>query len=96
MNDMSWADWTAALSSKANNLIADVQAAKQLYDKFYALTYGLTDPQILALGAFSNKTQTDLTNIRAAMGAFNDLYSALFGGAALTAVARIGFVEPFV
>jgi hypothetical protein len=95
-NDMNWQNWTGTIQDKANNLLNDVNQGKQLADKFNAMVYGLTDPQTLALGAFSGKTQADLTAMKYAMSTFIDLYNAVYGGAALTAVARVGYLEPFV
>ena len=95
-NDMTWQNWTGAIQGNANSLLNDIQAGKELADKFNAMTYGLTDEQILALGAFLNRTQADLTAIKYAMGAFVDLYNALYGGAALPAASRVSYLEPFV
>jgi hypothetical protein len=94
-NDMTWQQWSQAATASSEAVINDIQQGKELYDKFYALTYGLTDPQILALGAFSNRTQTDLNNIRFALGVFNDLYGAL-NNLAVTQANRMGYLEPFV
>jgi len=95
-NDMTWQNWTAALQQSANNVLADIQTGKQLADKFNAMTYGLTDPQILALGAFSSRTQADLTNLKYALGVFTDLYNAINNVAALPQFNRLGYLEPFV
>jgi hypothetical protein len=94
-NDMTWQQWEMAVMNIANSVLNDIQQGKQLADKFNAMTYGLTDQQILALGAFSNRTQADLTNLKYALGVFTDLWNAINNGAVATA-NRLGYLEPFV
>ena len=94
--DMTWMNWTDLLNQKATAIINDIQAAKACYDKWSAMTYGLTDAQIQALPQFNSRQVADITAMRYAWGVFNDMYQALFGTGVLTQTNRENYLAPFV
>ena len=95
-SDMTWQNWTDLLNQKAMATMNDIQTAKAAYDKWTAMTYGLTDAQIQALPQFNSRQVADITAMRYAWGVFLDLYNALFGLAALPDVNREGYLALFV
>lgn len=94
--NMTFKDWNFTTQSKGNNLLSAVREGKILYDKFYQLTYGLTDEQILALPQFNivgdTMDQAGLTKLRYALGVFNDLAA----GNALAPATRDSYLVPFL
>lgn len=96
-NQMTAAQWIQGIVFSANNVVSDLQYGSILNDKFVALTYGLTDPQILALPQFAaaNWSETDLTNVKFALSSMAELNTALNNGAISTA-NRFGYLEPFL
>lgn len=95
-NDLTWEAWSLALSTNANSLISDIIGAKGWYDKWYTLTYGLSDIQIQALPQFSGRSIADITAMRFAWGVFLDLYNALYNLASLPQFNRESYLVPFV
>jgi hypothetical protein len=94
-SDLTWAVLKQQLNNDGQTLIQMVDAFKYLYDKWYALTYNMTDAAILALPQFSGMAQVDLTALKFAMGVFNDMYTALHGTATLSATDRHSYLIPF-
>jgi hypothetical protein len=96
--DAAWQDWSAAVGNLARTIKADLNQAKDLADKYYKLTYGLTDAQIQSTLPLigTGKTTQDITNLRYALGVFTDLYNALNNVAALAQADRNGYLSPFV
>src|SRR5574343_766223 len=96
MGNMTFKEFSAQVQSRGNNMLNAIREGKLLYDKFYQLTYGLTDEQILALPQFNvtgdTMTQAGLDKLRYALGVFNDL--AL--GNALAPATRDGYLVPFL
>src|SRR5574343_57070 len=94
--NMTFKDWNFTTQSKGNSLLSAVREGKILYDKFYQLTYGLTDEQILALPQFNivgdTMDQAGLTKLRYALGVFNDLAA----GNALAPATRDSYLVPFL
>ncbi len=87
-NEMSWADWQYAASVKATALRKLLQDGLVLQQKFYKLTYGLTDPQILALPFMTGKTQDYLDALRTSLNTIKDMHDVFFGIAALAQYDR--------
>ncbi len=94
--DLLWADWVNAVTNNANALTRDIAEAYAWYQKYYAITYGLTQTQILALPGFSGKTAQDITNIAAALQVFQDLYNLLNNVSAPAQANRVGYLAPFM
>lgn len=94
--NMTFKELSAQAQNKGNNLLSAIREGKILYDKFYALTYGLTDEQILALPQFmvtgDTMDQAGLSALRYALGVFNDLAQ----GNALAPATRDGYLVPFL
>jgi hypothetical protein len=104
--NMRAVDWVNAISGISGSLLAQIRQGKDLYDKWYNLTYGLTPAQIVALPCFANPpnlagvtftmTEQDVTNISYALGIFNELYTALFNLGALAQADREAYMIPFI
>jgi hypothetical protein len=94
--DLLWADWANAATNNANTLIRDINEAYAWYQKYYAITYGLTTAQILALPGFSGKTAQDITNIAACFQVFEDLYNLINNVSAPAQANRVGYLAPFM
>lgn len=96
MGNMTFKELAAQAQSRGNNLLNAIREGKLLYDKFYQLTYGLTDEQILALPQFNvtgdTMDQAGLNALRYALGVFNDLAS----GNALAPATRDSYLVPFL
>lgn len=96
MGVMTFKQFSDQAQNRGNNLLNAIKEGKILYDKFYQLTYGLTDEQILALPQFNvtgdTMDQAGLTKLKYALGVFNDL--AL--GNALTPATRDSYLVPFL
>ena len=96
MGNMTFKEFSAQAQSRGNNLLSATRDGKLLYDKFYQLTYGLTDEQILELPQFNvagdTMDQAGLNALRYALGVFNDLAA----GNALTPANRDGYLVPFL
>ena len=96
MGNMTFKEFLAQVQSRGNNLLSVIREGKLLYDKFYQLTYGLTDEQILALPQFmvtgDTMTQDGLDKLRYALGVFNDLAA----GNALAPATRDSYLVPFL
>lgn len=94
--NMTFKEFSLQTQSKGNNLLSAIREGKILYDKFYALTYGLTDEQILALPQFmvagDTMDQAGLNALRYALGVFNDLAE----GSALAPATRDSYLVPFL
>lgn len=94
--NMQFKTWEGETQHKARNLLDAIKEGKRLYDKFYKLTYGKTDEQILALGPFNVAgdvlTQQALNELRYALGVFNDLAN----GTALAPATRDDYLTPFL
>lgn len=93
---MTFKEFALQAQNKGNNLLSAIREGKILYDKFYALTYGLTDEQILALPQFNvtgdTMDQAGLDKLRYALGVFNDLAA----GNALAPGTRDSYLVPFL
>lgn len=93
---MTFKQFSDQAQSKGNNLLNAIREGKILYDKFYQLTYGKTDEQILALGQFNvagdTMDQAGLNALRYALGVFNDLAA----GSALSPATRDSYLTPFL
>lgn len=96
-NEMSWADWQYAASTKATNLRKLLQDSAVLQKKFYEMTYGLSDGAILALPFMAGKTQAHLDALRTTLNTMKDIHDVFFGIAALVQYDRnaacIGLME---
>jgi hypothetical protein len=94
--DMQFGDWQREMQSKARGLLDAIKEGKRLYDKFYKMTYGLSDAQILELPqllvAGDVLTQAKLTELRYAVGVFNTLNA----GSALDPATRDDYLTPFL
>lgn len=55
--NMTFGEFSSQAQSRGNNLLNAIKDGKILYDKFYQLTYGKTDEQILALPQFNERTE---------------------------------------
>jgi|WetSurMetagenome_2_1015567.scaffolds.fasta_scaffold31518_7 hypothetical protein len=95
-NQLSWERITEQVSSYGSQIVQTINQGKLLYDKWYAITYGKTDPQILALPQFSTMTQAELTDVKAALQTLSQLNDALYGAQALGAFNRHDALEPFL
>ncbi|MFZ0928185.1 MAG: hypothetical protein WAN11_06275 [Syntrophobacteraceae bacterium] len=84
-----------ACSNNANTLLRDINEAYLWFQKYYAVTYGLTQAQILALPGFSGRTAQDITNIAAAFQVFRDLYNLMNNVSAPAQANRVGYPAPF-
>lgn len=94
---MKFSEWGQSTRNEAMNLLNAIRAGKILYDKFYKLTYGLTDEQILQLSQFNMgdgdvMDQAGLNALRYALGVFNDLAA----GSALAPATRDDYLTPFL
>jgi hypothetical protein len=94
--DLLWADWANAASNQANNVMRTIAEAYAWYQKYYAITYGLTQAQILALPGFSGRTAADITNIAACFQVFMDLYNLMNNVSAPAQANRVGYLAPFM
>ena len=94
-NDMTWAQWTQWAEYRANTLKQSVDEGYKFYEKFYAMTYGLTDVEILALPVFGGKTQADLDAIRSFSNSKKQIYDAYYGLAALNQFNYHAYDVPF-
>lgn len=96
MGSMTFKELSSQAQSRGNNLLNAIREGKLLYDKFYQLTYGLTDQQILALEQFNitgdAMDQAGLDNLRYALGVFNDISS----GTAISPATRDSYLVPFL
>jgi hypothetical protein len=95
-NDWTWQIIKNAMNPNCSQLISLIDNCNYFYQKWYALTYGLTDAQILALPECTGMVAADVTALKYAMSTFNDLYNALHGGAAISQVNRTGYLTPFI
>jgi hypothetical protein len=82
-NTMTWDQWVASAGQVANQLETVIPGGYEVWRKFNALIYGKTDAEILALPAFSGRTQADLNDLRTGINTFKTLYDAYRGYAAL-------------
>ena len=93
---MTFKQFSDQAQSRGNNLLNAIREGKILYDKFYQLTYGLTDEQILALPQFNiagdTMDQAGLTKLKYALGVFNDISN----GTALSPATRDDYLTPFL
>jgi hypothetical protein len=96
-NQITGAQWMLNVSNSASNIVNDINQALVWTTKWNAMTYGLTDPQILALPQITAAgwTEADLTAFKYCVGVFSDLSNALNNLPVATA-NRIGYLEPFV
>ena len=85
-------DLESMVQQRGTALLSAIREAKLLYDKWYSLTYGLSDAQILALPSLDNMTQEELTAFKYAVGVFNDVAS----GTALAPATRDSYLVPFL
>ena len=94
--DMQFDDWQREMQHKARTLLDSIKEGKRLYDKFYKMTYGLSDAQILELPQFlvagDVLTQAKLNELRYAVGVFNDISN----GTALSPATRDDYLTPFL
>lgn len=94
--NMTFKEFSLQVQAKGSSLLALVREGKILYDKFYALTYGKTDAQILELPQFNvagdTMDQAGLNALRYALGVFNDIAS----GSALAPATRDAYLVPFL
>lgn len=90
--------WFQMLTSAGSKQMDALREGKDLYDKWYQMTYGLDNTAILALPAFqgSGMTAADVTAITFALSVFNDLHTALYNLGALTQADREGYLVPFI
>ena len=86
--EMSWADWQYAASVKATSLRKLLQDGLVLQQKFYEMTYGLSDAAILALPFMSGKTQAHLDALRTTLNTLKDMHDVFFGVSALVQYDR--------
>lgn len=89
-NDMQWKDWAYAvgnLSNVSTSLAAYIQQGKAFFDKYAALSYGLTDAQVAALPQFAGRTVQDIVNLRFAVSVFDAINT--------TYVAQKSYLTPF-
>ncbi len=93
--DMTWAQWTQLAEYRSNSLKQVIDEGYKMYEKFYALTYGLSDETILALPVFGGKVQADLDNLRSCCNQKKQLYDAYYGVAALSAFNYHSYDIPF-
>lgn len=93
---MTFKQFSDQAQAKGNALLSAIREGKILYDKFYQLTYGKTDEQILALPQFNvtgdTMDQAGLNALRYALGVFNDLSA----GSALAPATRDSYLTPFL
>jgi hypothetical protein len=96
-NQMTAAQWVQLLSLYSDNLIATAENGKILSDKFTQLTYGLTDPEILALPQFASAgwTQVDLVNVKYALSSMTDIWNCI-NNVAVAQGPRYNYFEPFL
>ncbi len=94
--DLVWADWANACTNNANTLMHDIAEAYAWYEKWYALTYGLTTAQIQALPIFASHTVADITNMQACFQVFQDLYNLMNNVSAPGQANRVGYLAPFM
>ena len=104
-NTITFQQWVDQVSQKANQLRDIVDQGLDLQKKWYALTYGLSDDQILALPQFAllsvpgfsqRPTAADIDALKYAIGVFKDLSDALNNVAALPQADRAGYFIPFI
>jgi hypothetical protein len=76
-SDMNFLDWISKSSADGMAIINAINAAKITYDKWYTLTYGLTDAQIAELPQFAGRTEADITAMKYAVGVFDAMNTAL-------------------
>ena len=88
----SYGDIEIMVQQRGNALLNAIKEGKLLYDKWYQLTYGLSDQQILALDNMQGVTQSELTALKYAIGVFNDVAN----GTALPAATRDAYLVPFL
>lgn len=93
--EMTWAQWTQATGQTADQIETVMQNGYDVWRKFYALTYGKSDAQILTLPAFTGKAQSDLDAIRSCLNTFKTLHDAYRGNAALSQYDYSGYLIPF-
>lgn len=96
MGNMTFKEFLAQVQSRGNNMLNAIREGKLLYDKFYQLTYGLTDEQILALPQFNvtgdTMDQAGLDKLRYALGVFNNIAN----GTTLLPETRDSYLVPFL
>lgn len=93
--EMDWSTWKNATTNVINDMQKSFSDGLLIWEKFNAMTYGLTDPDILALNAFKNKSQADLDAIRSAINTIKSLYDAYTGAAALAQYSYKTYMIPF-
>jgi hypothetical protein len=76
---MTYTQWNASFSYIAGNLWDYIKHGKDLYDKWYDYTYGLSDADIAALPVFAgeNITEAQITTLRVALEQLSDIYGAM-------------------
>jgi hypothetical protein len=94
--DLTWEAWAGALTNAGNTVLGDIQAAYEWYQKWYALTYGLSMAQIQALPQFAGRSTADIQAMQYGWGVFLDLYNALNNVGALPQANRQGYLVPFL
>lgn len=93
---MGFNDWITRISGTSSNFITSLRTGKDLYDKWYKFTYGLSPAQIAALPELTGITVADVTTISYGLSVFNDIYTALYNLGALTQADREGYMVPFI
>ena len=69
--------WLQQISMVANQIVNASETGRILYEKFNAMTFGMTDAQILAMSKFATWTQADLTAVKAALSSLMNMSDAL-------------------
>jgi len=93
--DLAFSDYANALTNNANTLIRDILEANLWFQKFYALTYGLTVPQIQALPGFTTATAAGIEAMQAAYTTLNDFYNLMNNVSAPAQANRVAVLAPF-
>ena len=93
---MNFETFSGQIQSRGNALQEAIRQGKILYDKWYALTYGLSTAEIIALPQFNVASETiteaDVNALNYALGVFNTIAS----GSALTPATRDAYLTPFL
>jgi hypothetical protein len=87
--------WLQQVSLFSNQIVNATETGKILWDKFNAMTYNMTDAQILALPQLSGWTQQNLTDVKYALSSLKEMNDVL-NNIAIATANRYGYLEPFL
>ena len=95
--NMTGKDWIDQSANVTQQLVAVVNQGKLLYDKWYALTYGMGGAANISqqLPQLSPMNVADITTLTYALSMMNDVYNCINNGN-VSQSNRMGYFEPLL